>query len=60
MLVLLRNKFKDCQSRPKSDGECQEFKTKLCSAFPMFPCCADVRLNFLYLFLIFDMKIKLF
>lgn len=42
MLRLLKEKFKNCEKKPKTDTDCQTFKVQFCSAFTNFPCCADV------------------
>ncbi|CAF0775527.1 unnamed protein product [Brachionus calyciflorus] len=42
MLALLKEKFKICEKKPKTDSDCQIFKIQFCSAFENFPCCPDV------------------
>lgn len=42
MLVLLKDKFKTCEKKPKTDTECQSFKMNFCGAFKNFPCCSEV------------------
>lgn len=42
MLKLLKDKFKVCEKKPKTDNECQTFKIQFCTAYTNFPCCPDV------------------
>lgn len=42
MLKMLKDRFKTCEKKPKSDNECQSFKINFCTAYNNFPCCPDV------------------
>ena len=44
MLKLLKDKFKTCEKKPKTDTDCQTFKFQFCSAYTNFPCCPDVKM----------------